>query len=145
MYVLLVHKIYIIMDCVCIFCVLCQVLVLNYPGDQGRDCGKTCWKWLVCVSTLSWRLPFFFFLQAVKTNQEKWRTAGAVQMWNSGVEAQTAETTVSCGTLLRSKWEVKRMKSFQPISCRIKFENQLYQLMEQHKILNSMFVRYCNN
>lgn len=29
--------------------------------------------------------------------------------------------------------------------CRIKFENQLYQLMEHHKILNSMFVCYSIN
>lgn len=56
----------------------------------------------------------FCFLQALKTNQEKRRTAGTVQVWNSGVEAQTAETTVCCRTLLRSKWERKRMKSSQP-------------------------------
>lgn len=118
-------------------------VVLNYSADKSLNCTQACFKWRTCVSTLCWRLHFVLcrqLKQSKKNDEVLEQCKCEIQEFQLKQRKQRY--------LAKHHWcankSINVWSYYNQFFCRIKFENQLHQLMEQHKILNSMFVCYFN-
>lgn len=123
-------------------------VVLNYSGDKSLNGTRARFQWRTCVSTLCWRLHFVSCRQ-LKQNK---KNDELLEQYNCEIQEFKLKQRKQ-RYLVKHHWcanesiNVKECEWWKVITtnfCRIKFENQLHQLMEQHKILNSMFVCYFN-